>query len=203
VLTEHLHDPPPAGTRTVFEMTVDCRIGSAGEALFDFANRLILAIPVVNRKLRAFLEIDDNGHRHPASADRAESRHIRADRGFWSLLGEIAAFNIPRPVPDGLSLTGGGKPQPQGRTDRTTAVSLPGNYAAIVTKVPHPGSIDGGASIAGRRQALCAKDGVKYASGEYRGGKLRRMRGGRPSYRNGLLRCQRHQFLDVARVCHV
>src|ERR1700730_5189626 len=44
----------------------------------------------------------------------SESRHIRADRGFWSLLGEIAAFNIPRPVPDGLSLTGGGKPQPQG-----------------------------------------------------------------------------------------
>jgi hypothetical protein len=26
----------------------------------------------------------------------------------------------------------------KGRTDRTTAVSLPGNYAAIVTKVPHP-----------------------------------------------------------------
>jgi hypothetical protein len=67
VLTEHLHDPPPAGTRTVFEMTVDCRIGSAGEALFDFVHRLILAIPVVNRKLRAFLEIDDNGHRHPGS----------------------------------------------------------------------------------------------------------------------------------------
>jgi hypothetical protein len=43
--------PPPAGTRTVFEMTVDCRIGSAGEALFDFAHRLILGIPVVNRKL--------------------------------------------------------------------------------------------------------------------------------------------------------
>src|SRR6202040_659106 len=53
VLTEHLHDPPPAGTRTVFKMTVDCRIGSAGEALFDFVHRLVLAIPVVNRKLRA------------------------------------------------------------------------------------------------------------------------------------------------------
>src|ERR1700737_5376954 len=26
----------------------------------------------------------------------------------------------------------------KGRTDRTTAVAVPGNYAAIVTKVPHP-----------------------------------------------------------------
>src|ERR1700731_2400174 len=26
----------------------------------------------------------------------------------------------------------------KGRTDRATAVSLPGNYAAIVTKLPHP-----------------------------------------------------------------
>jgi hypothetical protein len=30
-------------------------------------------------------------HAPAASADRAERRHIRADRGFWSLLGEIAA----------------------------------------------------------------------------------------------------------------
>src|SRR6202030_1680626 len=48
---------------------------------------------------------------------------MRPDRGFWSLLGEIAAFNIPRPVPDGLSLTGGGKPQPQG-PDRQNNVSM-------------------------------------------------------------------------------
>jgi hypothetical protein len=35
----------------------------------------------------------------PASADRVESRHIRADRGFWSFFEKIAAFSIPRSVP--------------------------------------------------------------------------------------------------------
>jgi hypothetical protein len=36
MLAKHLHDPPPASTRTVFEMTVDRGIGPAGEALLDF-----------------------------------------------------------------------------------------------------------------------------------------------------------------------
>jgi len=47
-LPQNLHNTPPAGTRTVFEMTVDRRIGSAGEALLDFVHRLILGIPVGN-----------------------------------------------------------------------------------------------------------------------------------------------------------
>jgi hypothetical protein len=49
-------------------MTVDRRIGSAGEALLDFVHRLILGIPVGNRKLRTLLKIDNNGYRHPRSA---------------------------------------------------------------------------------------------------------------------------------------
>jgi hypothetical protein len=68
VLSEHLHDPPPAGTRTVLEMAVDRRIRPAGEALLDFVHRLVLGIAVGNRELRALLEIDDNGHRHPGAA---------------------------------------------------------------------------------------------------------------------------------------
>jgi hypothetical protein len=68
VLTQHLHDPPPTGTRTVFEVAVDRRIGPAGEALFDFVHRLVLGMAVGNRKLRAFFEINHNGHRHPGTA---------------------------------------------------------------------------------------------------------------------------------------
>src|SRR5207248_3216687 len=68
MLAKHLHDPPPASTRTVFEMTVDRRIGPAGEALLDFVYRLVLGIPVGNRKLGPLLEIDDDGDRHPGSS---------------------------------------------------------------------------------------------------------------------------------------
>jgi hypothetical protein len=38
-------------------MTVDRRIGPAGEALLDFVYRLVLGIPVGNRKLGPLLEM--------------------------------------------------------------------------------------------------------------------------------------------------
>src|SRR6201997_2967286 len=49
-------------------MAVDRRIWPAGEALLDLVYGLILGIPVANRKLGPLLEIDDDGHRHPAFA---------------------------------------------------------------------------------------------------------------------------------------
>src|SRR4029077_16661406 len=71
-----------------------------GEALLDFVHRLILGIPVGNRKLRTLLELTTMDTATPRSArpTRIGRRAGIAEqnRGFWFLIGEIAAFSIPR-----------------------------------------------------------------------------------------------------------
>ena len=68
-------------------------------------------------------------HRHPGAAGpvRIGRRAGISEQiaGSGPCLAEIAAFDIPRSAPDGLSPTGGRKRHRRGQSGRTTAVSLP------------------------------------------------------------------------------
>jgi virginiamycin B lyase len=63
------------------------------------------------------------------------------------------------------------------KTEKFDSFPLPDRYAGVRQLAGRGSQGRNLGCRIGCRQALCAEDGVKYASGEYRGAKLRRMRG--------------------------
>ena len=43
---QHLHDAPPTGAATIFEVGVNGWVGLAGEALLDLVHGLVLAVTI-------------------------------------------------------------------------------------------------------------------------------------------------------------
>src|SRR5262249_48376662 len=68
VLSQHRHDAPPPGARTIFEMAVNRRIGLPKDGLLYLVHRLVFGVAIGDQKLRALLEIDDDRDRYPRSA---------------------------------------------------------------------------------------------------------------------------------------
>ena len=117
------------------------------------------------------------------STDSANARrvaHMIADAVFSRVTGEKGFFDSRIVYVDetgavGQRLGANAILRFDPKTEKFDSFPLPDRYAGVRQLAGRKGESPG--CRIGCRQALCAEDRVKYASGEYRGAKLRRMRG--------------------------